>query len=99
MGSSTDVAVTVPVPGVNAAFNTPFLSIVPSALLAVHVTPWDELARVARNRTLEPALIVIADGVTVTAIVWPGTGVEELTVINAVADLVESCIDAAVTVP
>ena len=68
VGSSTDFAVTVPVPGVRLAMNRPRLSMVPMAPVVDHVTPCVELVSVARNRTLEPTLTVMAEGLTVTTI-------------------------------
>ena len=100
VGSSIERAVTDPVPGVRLAIKRPVLSMVPIAPVVVQVTPCVEWVSVARNRALEPTLTVIAEGLMVTTIApVDGGGAVVFTVTSALADLVESCIDAAVTVP
>ena len=69
--------------------NRPRLSMVPMAPVVDHVTPCVELVSVARNRTLEPTLTVMAEGLTVTTIAPDGGGgVTVFTVTKALADLV-----------
>jgi hypothetical protein len=99
--SSTEVAVTVPVPGVMAAVNAPYLSMLPADLLADQVTPCEEFVTVAVKCVRAPAFKTTAEGCTFTVIVPEGAGVGlgAFTVTLALADLVESCIDVAVTEP
>ena len=69
MGSSTEVAVTVPVPAIRPAVNTPLLSIVPMDPVVDQVTPEVEFVSVALNWTLDPTFTDAADGLTVTPII------------------------------
>jgi len=99
VGSSTEVAVTVPVPVVRPAVNTPLLSTVPIEPAVDQETPLVELVSVALNCIFDPAFTVKAEGVIATVIVLGVGGVVVLTVTVALADFVISCIEAAVTVP
>jgi hypothetical protein len=67
VGSSTEVAVTVPVPAVTAVY-CPLWSTVPT-LVALHVIPLVELETLATNVCCCPAFNVIVVGEIVTAMV------------------------------
>ena len=67
--------------------------------IADQVTPPVELVSVALNCAFDPRFNDNADGVIVTTIMWGGGGGVVLTVTEALADLLVSCSEAAVTVP
>jgi len=96
VGSSTEVALTTPVPAADAV-NRPELSTVPTAPVAVHVTPFGEPVTLAVNCCEAPTNTIALAGLTVTAIP-PGEG-GAVTVTLADADFVLSSADVAVTVP
>src|SRR5580692_662358 len=82
-----------------AAVSTPVALIFPIAAAAAQVTPSEELVKVAVNWWVAPVFSDSADGATDTVMALGGGDVAALTVITALADLVASCVDAAVTVP
>jgi len=83
------------------AVNKPVLSIVPTAPVAVQVTPAVDPVTFAVNCCLPPTLTIMLAGVTVTAIPPPPPPPPPalVTVTWAVADFVGSSIEVAVTVP
>lgn len=99
VGSLTEVAFTMPIPAA-VAVNIPLLSTVPTEPVAVQVTPAVEPVTLALNCCFPPTLTLAVVGETVTETpVGGGGGVVAFTVIWAVADLVVSSTEVAVTVP
>jgi len=96
VGSSTEVALTTPVPAA-VAVNTPELFTVPTAPVAVHVTPFGEPVTLAVNCWVVPTNNIAFAGLNVTEMP-PGEG-EPATVTVADADFVLSSTEVAVTVP
>src|SRR5438132_179408 len=96
VGSSTDVALTTPVPAA-VAVKTPEPFTVPTAPVAVHVTPFGEPVTLAVNCWVAPTNTIAFVGLNVTEIP-PGDG-EPATVTVADADFVLSSTEVAVTVP
>jgi len=78
--------------------NKPLESIAPIGPETRQVTPAFEFLTFAANWWVAPTLSDKADGATVTATAC-GCGGAAVTVIDALADLVLSCVDVAVTVP
>lgn len=98
VGSLTEVAFTTPIPAL-VAVNMPLLSTVPTEPVAVQVTPDVEPVVLAVNCCLPPTLTLAVIGVTVTDTPVGGGGGVAFTVTWAVADLVGSSTEVAVTVP
>src|SRR5258705_1857308 len=96
VGSSTEVALTTPWPAL-VAVNIPLLSTVPTAPVAVQVTPLVEPVTFAVNCWVAPTLTVEVPGVTLTD--TPPVGGIDVTVTEAEADLLGSSTEVAVTVP
>jgi len=96
VGSSTEVALTTPVPAADAV-NSPELSMVPTAPVAVHVTPLVEPVTLAVNCCVAPTNTIALTGLSVT-VIPPGEG-GAVTVTLADADFVLSSTEVAVTVP
>ena len=102
--SSTEVALTTPVPAADAV-NNPEAFTVPTAPVAVHLTPFGEPVTLAVNCCAAPTNTIALVGFTVTVIpgeggggVPPGEG-GAATVTLADADFVLSSTEVAVTVP
>jgi hypothetical protein len=98
VGSSTEVALTTPIPAF-VAVNIPLLSTVPTAPVAVQVTPLVEPVTLAVNCCLPPTARVMLAGVIETEILPPPPPPPLVTVTWAVADFVGSSTEVAVTVP
>lgn len=96
VGSSMEVALTTPGPAADAV-NSPELLTVPTAPVAVHITPFGEPVTLDVNCCFAPTNIIALVGLTVTAIP-PGEG-GAVTVTLADADFVLSSTEVAVTVP
>jgi hypothetical protein len=96
VGSSTEVAFTTPMPAF-VAVNRPLLSIVPTAPVAVQVTPPVPPVTLAVNCCVPPTLSVMLAGLTATEI--PPPPPPPVTVTCAEADFVGSSTEVAVTVP
>ena len=98
VGSPTEVALTNPMP-VLVAVNIPLLSTVPTAPVAVQVTPAEDPVTLAVNCCFPPTLTLAVVGVRLTEITGGGGGVVDFTVTDAEADFVVSSVEVAVTVP
>lgn len=104
VGSSTEVALTTPEPAADAV-NIPEVSTVPTAPVAVHLTPFGEPVTLAANCCAAPTNTIALVGFTVTVIppgeggggVPPAEGAVTFTVADA--DFVVSSNEVAVTVP
>ncbi len=96
VGSVTEVALTTPIPTL-VAVNSPLASTVPTAPVAVQVTPAVEPATLAVNCCFPPTLRVMLAGLTET--VTPPPPPPLVTVTEAVAFFVGSSTEVAVTVP
>ena len=96
VGSPTEVAFTTPIPAL-VAVKRPLLSTVPTEPVAVQVTPAVDPVTFAVNCCVPPTLTLAVPGDTVNEIPPPPPPL--VTVTWAVADLVVSSTDVAVTVP
>ena len=96
VGSLTEVALTTPIPTF-VAVNSPLASIVPTAPVAVQVTPEVEPDTLAVNCCVPPTLTVMLAGLTETETPPPPPPL--VTVTEAVADFVVSSTEVAVMVP
>lgn len=96
VGSLTEVALTTPIPTF-VAVNIPLASIVPTAPVAVQVTPEDEPDTLAVNCCFPPTLRVMLTGLTETETPPPPPPL--VTVTEALAFFVGSSTEVAVTVP
>ena len=96
VGSLTEVALITPIPTF-VAVNRPLASIVPTAPVAVQVTPALEPDTLAVNCCFAPTLRVMLAGLTETETLPPPPPL--VTVTWAVADFVVSSTEVAVTVP
>lgn len=97
VGSPTEVAFTTPIPAL-VAVNIPLLSTVPTEPVAVQVTPAVDPVTLAVNCCVPPTLTLAVTGVRLTEMLPPPPPLD-LTVTWAVADLVVSSTEVAVTVP
>ena len=97
VGSPTEVAFTTPIPAF-VAVNIPLLSTVPTAPVTVQVTPADEPVTFAVNCCFPPTLTLAVTGERLTEIPPPPPPLD-VTVTWALADLLVSSLDVAVTVP
>src|SRR3984893_683770 len=103
--SSIEVALTTPLPAADAV-NRPEASTLPTAPVAVHLTPFGEPVTLAVNCCAAPTNTIAVAGFTVTVIppgegggVVPPEGGGAVTVTLADADFVLSSTEVAVTVP